>query len=179
MPNVHLAHHPDLGLHSPHDHAHLHKDCVCVFAKTLKDVALGRSPSSPSMRTRATNTKYFPTAAQEDISISPSFTTWPSAAAQIQWPTSHRQHSGCSQMPHVSNHDHPAAHHKSRRLVAHPQTWNLKNLPKVYRKQHRGKNRRFISQPAPTSTNTSASACFSFCIKFCVYDVTSCIVWYA
>ena len=43
MPNVHLAHHPTLGLHSLHDHVHLHKDVISIFARTLKDVALGRS----------------------------------------------------------------------------------------------------------------------------------------
>ncbi|KAK1875656.1 Replication protein A 70 kDa DNA-binding subunit A [Dissostichus eleginoides] len=49
MPNVHLAHHPTLSIHSLHDHVHLRKDIVKVFAKTLKDVALGRSQGGASV----------------------------------------------------------------------------------------------------------------------------------
>lgn len=48
MPNVHLAHHPTLDIHNLHDHVHLRKDSVNVFARNLKDVALGRTPGSPS-----------------------------------------------------------------------------------------------------------------------------------
>ncbi|KAK3568427.1 hypothetical protein QTP86_006934 [Hemibagrus guttatus] len=47
MANVHLAHHPNLNIHSLHDHVHLHKDVVGMFAKNLKDAALGRNPDSP------------------------------------------------------------------------------------------------------------------------------------
>ncbi|KAJ8337693.1 hypothetical protein SKAU_G00366590 [Synaphobranchus kaupii] len=47
MPNVHIAHHPTLRLDSLHDHVHLQKGVVSILARTLKDVALGRSPSSP------------------------------------------------------------------------------------------------------------------------------------
>ena len=52
MANVHLAHHPNLSIHSLHDHVHLHKDFVNTFAKNLKDVALGRSPNSPPRNNR-------------------------------------------------------------------------------------------------------------------------------
>ncbi len=47
LPNVHLAHHHHVGLQHLYDGLHLHKDGVRVFAKTLKDAALGRSPASP------------------------------------------------------------------------------------------------------------------------------------
>ncbi|KAJ8332478.1 hypothetical protein SKAU_G00422670 [Synaphobranchus kaupii] len=47
MPNVHIAHHPTLRLECLHDHVHLQKGLVSILARTLKDVALGRSPSSP------------------------------------------------------------------------------------------------------------------------------------
>ncbi|KAJ8348970.1 hypothetical protein SKAU_G00275590 [Synaphobranchus kaupii] len=47
MPNVHIAHHPTLRLDSLHDHVHLQKGLVSILARTLKDVTLGRSPSSP------------------------------------------------------------------------------------------------------------------------------------
>ncbi|KAL7857245.1 hypothetical protein SRHO_G00161440 [Serrasalmus rhombeus] len=50
--NVHLPHHPNLSIHSLHDHVHLHKDVVNTFAKNLKDVALGRSPNSPPRSNR-------------------------------------------------------------------------------------------------------------------------------
>ncbi len=46
LPNVHLAHHHHIGLQHLYDGLHLHKDGVRVFAKTLKDAALGRSPAS-------------------------------------------------------------------------------------------------------------------------------------
>ncbi|KAI7801342.1 hypothetical protein IRJ41_007499 [Triplophysa rosa] len=47
MPNVHLVHHSTLNIDNLHDHIHLRKDSVNVFAKNLKDVALGRTPGSP------------------------------------------------------------------------------------------------------------------------------------
>ncbi|KAL7882100.1 hypothetical protein AOLI_G00089490 [Acnodon oligacanthus] len=53
MANVHLAHHPNLSIHSLHDHIHLHKDVVNTFAKNLKDVALDCSPNSPPRSNRA------------------------------------------------------------------------------------------------------------------------------
>ncbi len=52
IPNVHLVHHPTLDIYSLHDHVHLRKDTVNVFAKNLKDVALGRTPGSPSESNR-------------------------------------------------------------------------------------------------------------------------------
>ncbi|XP_048010472.1 verrucotoxin subunit beta-like [Megalobrama amblycephala] len=52
LPNVHLAHHPTLDIHNLHDHVHLRKDNVNVFAKNLKDVALGRTAGCPSMSNR-------------------------------------------------------------------------------------------------------------------------------
>lgn len=55
MPNVHLAHHPTLDIHNLHDHVHLRRDSVNVFAKNLKDVALGRTPGSPSKSQRESN----------------------------------------------------------------------------------------------------------------------------
>ncbi|KAL1269566.1 hypothetical protein QQF64_031855 [Cirrhinus molitorella] len=50
MPNVHLAHHPTLDLCHLHDHVHLRKDSVHLFAKTLKDVALGQTLAVPQRR---------------------------------------------------------------------------------------------------------------------------------
>ncbi|KAI7792354.1 hypothetical protein IRJ41_006369 [Triplophysa rosa] len=47
FPNVHLAHHQHIGLQHLYDGLHLHKDGVRVFAKSLKDAALGRS-STPA-----------------------------------------------------------------------------------------------------------------------------------
>ncbi len=47
LPNVHLAHHHHIGLQHLYDGLHLHKDGVRIFAKSLKDAALGRSPASP------------------------------------------------------------------------------------------------------------------------------------
>ncbi|CAM4619805.1 unnamed protein product [Leuciscus chuanchicus] len=55
MPNVHLAHHPTLDIHNLHDHVHLRRDSVNVFAKNLKDVALGRTPGSPLKSQRESN----------------------------------------------------------------------------------------------------------------------------
>lgn len=46
-PNVHLVQHPTLNLSSLYDHVHLHRRAVPIFAKTLKDIALNRSSSTP------------------------------------------------------------------------------------------------------------------------------------
>ncbi|CAB1351396.1 unnamed protein product [Coregonus sp. 'balchen'] len=46
-PNVHLAHHPTLDLNCLYDHVHLYRETVPILAKTLKDIALNRSPTSP------------------------------------------------------------------------------------------------------------------------------------
>ncbi len=46
LPNVHLAHHHHIGFQHLYDGLHLHKDGVRIFANTLKDAALGRSPAS-------------------------------------------------------------------------------------------------------------------------------------
>ncbi len=52
IPNVHLVHHPTLDIYSLHDHVHLRKDTVNVFAKNLKDVCPCRTPGSPSESNR-------------------------------------------------------------------------------------------------------------------------------
>ncbi|XP_067310538.1 mediator of RNA polymerase II transcription subunit 15-like [Pseudorasbora parva] len=43
LPNVHLAHHPDLDTDCLYDHVHLYKSLVHILAKRLKDVALNRT----------------------------------------------------------------------------------------------------------------------------------------
>ncbi len=43
---------PSLYIYSLHDHVHLSKDTVNMFAKNLKYVALGRTPGSPSESNR-------------------------------------------------------------------------------------------------------------------------------
>ncbi|XP_030253470.1 formin-like protein 20 [Sparus aurata] len=48
LPNIHLALHPTIGTWDLYDGLHLHKEKVKIFAKTLKDSALGRSPSNLS-----------------------------------------------------------------------------------------------------------------------------------
>ncbi|XP_071186896.1 uncharacterized protein [Salvelinus alpinus] len=55
-PNVHLAHHPTLDLDCLYDHVHLYRETVPILAKTLKDVALNRSPTSPPRNSRAIST---------------------------------------------------------------------------------------------------------------------------
>lgn len=50
MPNVHLAHHLNLNIHSLYDHVHLRKDTIGTFAETLKDMALGRSTGFPPVQ---------------------------------------------------------------------------------------------------------------------------------
>ncbi|CAB1313300.1 unnamed protein product [Coregonus sp. 'balchen'] len=42
LPNIHIAHHPTITPEHLHDHSHLRKQTVGMFAKSLKDVALGR-----------------------------------------------------------------------------------------------------------------------------------------
>ncbi|XP_067427114.1 uncharacterized protein [Thunnus thynnus] len=44
--SLHLAHHTPIGIWHLYDRLHLDRDRVRVFAKTLKDVALGRKPDS-------------------------------------------------------------------------------------------------------------------------------------
>ncbi|KAI4902900.1 hypothetical protein NFI96_005473 [Prochilodus magdalenae] len=48
LPNVHLAHHPTITPRDMYDRLHLHKDSVRLFAKTLKDAALGRNAAMTS-----------------------------------------------------------------------------------------------------------------------------------
>lgn len=43
LPNVHVAHHPSITPRDLYDGLHLHKDGIRAFARTLKDVALGRN----------------------------------------------------------------------------------------------------------------------------------------
>lgn len=42
LPNVHLAHHPDLDTDCLYDHVHLYKSLVNILAKRLKDITLNR-----------------------------------------------------------------------------------------------------------------------------------------
>ncbi|RXN13242.1 hypothetical protein ROHU_009827 [Labeo rohita] len=46
LPNVHLVHHSSIRPWHLYDGLHLNQDGVRIFAKTIKDVALGRSPSA-------------------------------------------------------------------------------------------------------------------------------------
>lgn len=46
LPNVQVAHHPFIGPRELYDGLHLHKNGVRVFARTLKDVALGRNAAN-------------------------------------------------------------------------------------------------------------------------------------
>ncbi|XP_058863011.1 mucin-6-like [Acipenser ruthenus] len=46
LPNVHLAHHPTLSTLHLYDHVHLDQEGVRIFAKNLKDTAMGRDPAS-------------------------------------------------------------------------------------------------------------------------------------
>ncbi|KAJ8366346.1 hypothetical protein AAFF_G00361140 [Aldrovandia affinis] len=46
LPNIHLAHHTNIGTWDLHDRLHLNKAGVRTFAKTLKDVTLDRNPNS-------------------------------------------------------------------------------------------------------------------------------------
>ncbi len=63
LPNVHLAHHPDLDTDCLYDHVHLYKNLVHIFAKRLKDVALNRTNQTSrtsSNPTRHTSGNYIP-----------------------------------------------------------------------------------------------------------------------
>lgn len=63
-PNVHLAHHPNIGTDCLFDHVHLLKEAVPIFTKNLKDATFGRKgkgtgqavrqPLVPSRRSRHT-----------------------------------------------------------------------------------------------------------------------------
>ncbi|KAJ8361831.1 hypothetical protein AAFF_G00418560 [Aldrovandia affinis] len=46
LPNIHLAHHTNIGTWDLHDRLHLNKAGVRTFAKTLKDVTMDRNPNS-------------------------------------------------------------------------------------------------------------------------------------
>ncbi|KAL7868463.1 hypothetical protein SRHO_G00098470 [Serrasalmus rhombeus] len=46
LPNVHLAYHPTITSHDMYDGLHLHKDSVRIFAKALKDAALGHNTAT-------------------------------------------------------------------------------------------------------------------------------------
>ncbi|CAB1354062.1 unnamed protein product [Coregonus sp. 'balchen'] len=56
-PNVQLAHHPTLDLDCLYDHVHLYRETVPILAKTLKDIALNRIPTSPHRNSGAISTR--------------------------------------------------------------------------------------------------------------------------
>ncbi len=63
LPNVHLAHHPDLDTDCLYDHVHLYKNLVHIFAKRLKDYDLNRTNQTSrtsSNPTRHTSGNYIP-----------------------------------------------------------------------------------------------------------------------
>ena len=49
LPNVHVAHHPTITPEHLHDHSHLRKQTVGMFAKSLKDMALGRQTTHAAL----------------------------------------------------------------------------------------------------------------------------------
>ncbi len=104
MPNVHLAHHPTLDLCHLYDHVHLRKDSVRVFAKTLKDVALCRTPSSPPKNARAATTlqpvSCFPPKAPQNI-------TSPGSAEQYSTNPTHRPAPYGQATMHAPHHPEP------------------------------------------------------------------------
>ncbi len=53
IPNVHLVHHPTLDIYSLHDHVHLRKDTVNVFAKNLKMLPLAEPLAVPQRATES------------------------------------------------------------------------------------------------------------------------------
>ncbi|KAM9415602.1 uncharacterized protein ACWYII_024383 [Salvelinus alpinus] len=55
-PNVFLAHHSTLDLNSLYDQVHLYKAAVPTFARTLKDIALKRSPNTSHRSNRSIDT---------------------------------------------------------------------------------------------------------------------------
>lgn len=64
-PNVYLAHHPTLNMDNLYDSVHLKKENISTFARTLKDTALGRIPSSNHQNNRGEDrTQAAPTGTQ-------------------------------------------------------------------------------------------------------------------
>lgn len=127
LPNIHLAHHPTLDIHNLHDHVHLRKDNVNVFAKNLKDVALGRTAGCPSMSNRESNNsqpqrRFIPAPAH---GVFPPHPVEPYTAAP--W-----RHSQWHRRPAPRN-PHPE-HQRPRFLPPHPHS--IQEHPAPHHRQH-------------------------------------------
>ena len=62
--NVYLAHHPTLNMDNLYDNIHLKKENISTFARTLKDTALGRIPTSNHQNRGEDRTQAAPTRTQ-------------------------------------------------------------------------------------------------------------------
>ncbi|KAI7794676.1 hypothetical protein IRJ41_020546, partial [Triplophysa rosa] len=72
LPNVHLAHHPDLDTDCLYDHVHLYKSLTHVLAKRLKDVALSRTNQTSPRWSRSGSNSAIPSRQTSRNNIPPS-----------------------------------------------------------------------------------------------------------
>jgi len=105
LPNVHLAVHPTISIWDLYDGLHLHKEKVKIFAKTLKDTALGRSPSTLSSITRFSD---------------PSRPPPPPHHSRIIPPAARRHNHSVWTSPSPPAHHLTMAKHNQRRLLSPP-----------------------------------------------------------
>ncbi len=170
IPNVHLIHHPTLDIYSLHDHVHLRKDTVNVFAKNLKDVALGRTPGSPSESNRESSK---PQPRRRLIPVS-SHSIFPSHPAE-PWRFHRRhpmpQHHHPSRLyphpelqhprfrpPHPPINEHPEPHHRQPRQDLVPPYQQRKNQPGPREVPSMNSNTSTEQRPAPQPEQRSYAA---------------------
>lgn len=91
LPNVHLAHHPDLDTDCLYDHVHLYKNLTHVLAKRLKDVALSRTSQTSPRWSKSSSNPAIPTRQTLRNNIPPSTSSRAPARALTPRQESHRQ----------------------------------------------------------------------------------------
>ncbi len=91
VPNVYLAHHPDLDTDCLYDHVHIYKNLVHILAKRLKDVTLNRTNQTSPRWSRTSPDPAKPTRHTSRNSIPPSTSSRAPSRASALREEPHRQ----------------------------------------------------------------------------------------
>ncbi|XP_016350301.1 uncharacterized protein LOC107695035 [Sinocyclocheilus anshuiensis] len=91
VPNVYLAHHPDLDTDFLYDHVHLYKNLVHILAKRLKDVTLNRTNQTSPRWSRTSPNPATPARHTSRDSIPPSTSSRAPSRASAPREEPHRQ----------------------------------------------------------------------------------------
>ncbi|MGH0119403.1 UNVERIFIED_CONTAM: hypothetical protein FKN15_046004 [Acipenser sinensis] len=104
LPSVHLAHHHHIRPHHMYDQVHLNREGMKLFAKSLKDIALGRDLTSPPF----TETRSTPSRPR-----APRIPQPPRPRAQHRAASQQEQRQGPPRSPHSLQPPRPRPHHRA------------------------------------------------------------------